>query len=84
MGVVSFIRIGRVNSCAPWVSSVHLGIVGRGSSVHSVTPWRSSGSFVSLGFSKACPGGRRVHSGSLDIFVRAMGVVGFILVRWVH
>ena len=43
----------------------------------------SSGSF-GFGFIRARTGGRQVNSGSLSIFGRALGVIGFIVVSWIH
>ena len=73
------------------VKSVSLGIVEFSRWVHVDASWAWSGSF---GFIPARPGvvwcitarpvGRLVHSGSLDSFRRALGVVGLILVRCVY
>ena len=44
----------------------------------------SSGSLGFVGFIRARLWLRRVYSGSLGSFRRAVGVAGFISVRWVH
>ena len=49
--------------------------------IYSGAPCGSSGSFGFVGYIRPRPGGRRIHSGSLGSFVRALGVVGFILIH---
>ena len=49
--------------------------------VHSAAQGGWLGSFW---FIRACPGGCWVHSGSFGLFVRALGVIGFICARLVH
>ena len=49
--------------------------------VHSGAPWRSSGTFDFVGFIPVRPRRRRVQSGTLGSFVRALGVVVFIPAR---
>ena len=46
--------------------------------IYSGAPCGSSGSFGFVAYIRPRPGGRRIHSGS---FVRALGVVGFILIH---
>ena len=84
--------VGRwVHSSAPWLSLGSFRFVGYfrarcgvscDGRVHSYMPWEWSGSLEFDGFIRARPGDRWVHSsapwGSLVLFGRALGVVGFI------
>ena len=78
LGVVGLIR------ARPGCPRIHSCPLGRecpgGDGVRSCAPLRSSGSFMLIAY----PGGRRVHSGSLGSFVRALVVGGFIRVRCVR
>ena len=47
-------------------------------SVHSRSPWGSSGSFVFVRYIPVRPGGRRVHSGAFGPFLCALGVAGCV------
>ena len=68
-----------VHSGAIWVSSVSLGFI-------RARPWCRRVHFCLGGFLQARPGCRSagVHLGSLGSFGCALGVVGFIHVRWVN
>ena len=71
----------RVNSWSLGSFVCALGVVGfiRDRWVHWLsTPWVSSGSFGSVGFTGVRPGGRPVHSRSLGSLGCALLVVGFI------
>ena len=51
---------------------------------HWDPPWGSLDLFGVVGLIRARPVGRWIHSVSLGSFGCALGVVGFIRVRWVH
>ena len=76
-----------VHSGAPWGSSgstAFVWFIRVGRRIHSGVPRWSSGSFRLVGLVRALPGCRRVLSCSLGSLRRALGVVGFIRVGWVH
>ena len=52
--------------------------------VHSGSPLGSLGSSWFVGFTQVRYCGHWGHPGSLDFLALALGVVGFILGRWVH
>ena len=72
-----------VPSCpsgAPWMSSGSSVVAG----FNGGALWGSSGSSGVAGLTEVHPAGRWVHQGSLHSLGCALGVVGFIRVRWVH
>ena len=83
----------RVHSATLGPFGCTLGVVG-GRSVNSGAPYGSLGSFRVVGFIRVRPSSRRVNSGvplaslvtfGVGGFIQVhSGVVGFILVRWVH
>ena len=89
-GVVGFILVRSVHSCAPWGSLDSLGcalrvvVFIRFCCVHLGDDWGWSCSFWYVGFVRAHPEGRRVHLGSLGSIERVLGVVRFIMVRCVR
>ena len=69
-GIVVFIRVRCIQSGAPWWSTGSFRFVWL-IRAHPACCWE-------------VPGVLRVHSCLLDSFVRALGVVGFVLVQWVN
>ena len=79
-GVVGFIKGRWIHWCAPWESSGSSGVAG----FIGVRPLLSSGSSGVTGFIVVCPGGRRVHPGSLGSFGCTLEDVWFIRGRCIH
>ena len=52
--------------------------------VYSSALYGTSSAFGFVGFIWACPGGGRVHLGSLCSFARTLAVVGFFPLCWVY
>ena len=92
--LVRFIRVRWVHLSLPWVCLglsrvvrfTRVLVVGfiRGRWVHLGLPWGSLGSSWVVGFTQVRYCGRWGHPGSLDSLRLTLGVVWFILGRWVH